>query len=220
VLFGPPKVPPEMTTFLLIRHALCDPVGQSIAGRRPGVHLNEAGRQQALGLAERLGQLCLTGLYSSPLERAIETAQPIGARQGLEILPAAGFNEVDFGTWTGKTIAELEQVPDWRRFNEFRSGSRIPGGETMAEVLSRSLGELEKLRERHARQGSLVAVVSHGDVLRMLVTHALGMPSDFLHRIELSPASVTVLEVEDYGPRLILLNGTGEWPAEMRRRSG
>ena len=208
-----------MTTFLLIRHALCDPVGQSIAGRRPGVHLNEIGRQQAVRLAERLGQLSLAALYSSPLERSIETAQPIGAQQRLEIQPAAGFNEVDFGSWTGKTIAELDQLPGWRRFNEFRSGSRIPGGETMAEVLSRSLGELEKLRDRHAQPGTLVAVVSHGDVLRMLVTHALGMPSDFIHRIELSPASVTVLEIADYAPRLLLLNGTGEWPAEMRRMS-
>ena len=65
----------------------------------------------------------------------------------------------------------------------------------MAEVLSRSLGELEQLRKRHAQPGTLVAIVSHGDVLRMLITHALGMPSDFIHRLELSPASVTVLEV-------------------------
>jgi broad specificity phosphatase PhoE len=219
VLFGQPETPPQMTTFLLIRHALCDQVGSLIAGRQSGVHLNEAGKQQALGLAERLGQLSLAALYSSPLERALETAQPIGAQQRLKILPAAGFNEVDFGDWTGKTIAELEKLLDWRRFNEFRSGSRIPGGETMAEVLSRSLGELEKLRQLHARPGTLVAVVSHCDVLRMLVTHALGMPSDFIHRIELSPASVSVLQVEDYGPRLLLLNGTGEWPAEMRRMS-
>src|SRR3954469_15033512 len=107
-----------MTTFLLIRHALCDLVGRSIAGRRPGVHLNEAGKQQALALAERLSRLSLAALYSSPLERAIETAQAIGSRNGLEILPAHGFNEVDFGNWTGRTIAELEPLPDWRRFNE------------------------------------------------------------------------------------------------------
>jgi len=209
-----------MTTFLLIRHATCDPVGRSIAGRRPGVRLNEAGKQQALKLAERLGPLSIAALYSSPLERAIETAQPIAARSRLEILPAPGFNEVDFGSWTGRTIAELESVPEWRRFNEFRSGTRIPGGENMAEVLSRSLGELEQLRKRHAQPGALVAVVSHGDVLRMLVTHALGMPPDFIHRLELSPASVTVLEIEDYGPRLLLLNETGDWAAEIGKMNG
>ena len=171
-------------------------------------------------MAERLSQLPLAALYSSPLERAIETAHPIGLRHRLETLPAPGFNEVDFGDWTGKTIAELEPLPEWRSFNKFRSGSRIPGGENMAEVLSRSLGELEQLRKRHAQAGTLVAVVSHGDVLRMLITHALGMPSDFIHRIELSPASVSVLQVEDYGPRLLLLNGTDDWPAEMRKVSG
>src|SRR4051812_48846594 len=206
-----------MTTFLLIRHALCDPVGRLISGRRAGVHLNDSGKQQAQKLAERLSQLSLAALYSSPLERAIETAQPIAARNRLEILPAPGFNEVDFGSWTGKTIAELEPLPEWRRFNEFRSAGRIPGGENMAEVLSRCLGELEQLRKRHAQPGTLVAVVSHGDVLRMLVTHALGMPSDFIHRIELSPASVTVLEIEDHGPRLLLLNETGVGPVEMRK---
>ena len=211
---------PGMTTFLLIRHASCDPVGRSIAGRRPGVHLNEGGKQQALKLAGRLSQLSIVALYSSPLERAIETAQPIAARNRLEILPAPGFNEVNFGSWTGKPIAELESLPEWRRFNEFRSGTRIPGGENMAEVLSRSLGELEQLRKRHAQPGNLVAVVSHGDVLRMLVTHALGMPSDFIDRLELSPASVTVLKVEDYGPRLLLINETGDWPAEIAKVNG
>jgi len=220
VLYDREKSPLGMTTFLLIRHALCDPVGRSIAGRQPGVHLNEAGKQQALALAERLSRVPLAALYAGPLERALETAQAIGSRNGLEIRPAPGFNEVDFGEWTGKTIAELEPLPEWRRFNEFRSGSRIPGGENMAEVLSRSLGELEQLRKRHSQPGTVVAVVSHGDVLRMLVTHALGMPADFIHRIELSPASVTVLEVEDYGPRLLLLNETGSWPVEMRKTSG
>jgi broad specificity phosphatase PhoE len=204
-----------VTTFLLIRHASCDPVGRSIAGRKPGVHLNAEGSEQAARLAERLTALSIDGLYSSPLERAMETAEPIGSRQHLDIQPAAGLLEVDFGSWTGKTLSELELVPEWRSFNQFRSGTRIPGGENMAEVLSRSLGELERLRRLHPSPGALVAVVSHGDVLRMLLTHALGMPADLLHRLELSPASVTVLQVEDYGIRLLLLNSTEGWPAEV-----
>jgi broad specificity phosphatase PhoE len=208
-----------MTTFLLIRHAFCDPVGHSIAGRKPGVHLNPRGQEQAVRLAERLAPLSIEGLYSSPLERAMETAEPIGARQRLEIQPAVGFLEVDFGSWTGKTLAELEPVPAWRSFNQFRSGTRIPEGENMAEVLSRSLGELERLRRRHPASDALVAVVSHGDVLRMLVSHALGMGADLLHRLELSPASVTLLQVEDYGTRLLLLNSTEGWPPEVRLKN-
>jgi probable phosphomutase (TIGR03848 family) len=202
-----------MTTFLLIRHALCDPVGHSIAGRRPGVHLNTEGRQQAVRLAERLSGLSVVGLYSSPLERAIETAGPIAHTHGLEVQPAPGFVEVDFGDWTGRSLAELEPLPQWRSFNQFRSGTRIPGGETMGEVLTRSLKEMERLGRLHSGSQGSIVVVSHGDVLRMLLTHALGMATDLLHRLELSPASVSVLQMEEYGPRILLLNSTQGWPA-------
>jgi broad specificity phosphatase PhoE len=207
-----------MTMFLLIRHALCDPVGRSIAGRQPGIHLNTEGVRQAQNLAERLAGLSLTGLYSSPLERALETARPIGLVQGLEVQPAPGLTEVDFGDWTGKPIAELDLLPAWRRFNQFRSGSRIPGGENMSEVLSRSLRELERLRALHPASNAVVAIVSHGDVLRMVVTHALGMATDLLHRLELSPAAVSLLQLEDHGPRLLLLNSAEGWPDEIPSR--
>jgi broad specificity phosphatase PhoE len=207
-----------MTMFLLIRHALCDPVGTSIAGRMPGIHLNAEGVQQAEHLAERLARLSLAALYSSPLERSMETAQPIGRRHNLVVQPAPGLTEVDFGDWTGKSIAELDQLPAWSRFNQFRSESRIPGGENMSDVLSRSLGELDRLRELHPGPKAVVAVVSHGDVLRMVVTHALGMPTDLLHRLELSPASVSLLQVEDYGPRILLLNSTEGWPDGLPSR--
>jgi probable phosphomutase (TIGR03848 family) len=207
-----------MTTFLLIRHALCDPVGRQIAGRMPGVHLNEVGREQARALADRLKGLSLDALYSSPLERALETAAPIAASHGIPVQPAPGLNEVDFGEWTGRTLLELDPLPAWQRFNRFRSGSRIPGGENMAEVLSRSLAEVERLTRLHSRSDAQVAVVSHGDVLRMLVVHALGMTADLLHRLELNPASVSLLQIEDYGPRVLLLNSTEGWPAEVHLR--
>jgi len=208
-----------MTMFLLIRHALCDPVGHSIAGRQPGIHLNTQGERQARNLAERLAGLSLVGLYSSPLERALETARPIGLRHGLEVEPVAGFTEVEFGDWTGKPLAELDQIPAWRRFNEFRSGTRIPGGENMAEVLTRSLRELERLRQRHPSSRALVGIVSHGDVLRILVTHALGMSPDLLQRLELSPAGISLLQVEDYGTRILLLNSAEMWPEGVPLRS-
>lgn len=204
-----------MTTFLLIRHALCDPVGHSIAGRKPGVRLNSEGRLQAERLADRLSAVSIAGLYSSPLERAMETAQPIAERHGLEVQSAPGLMEVDFGDWTGRTLAELEATPQWRSFNQFRSGTRIPGGESVAELLSRSLGELERLKGLHSGSSGAIAVVSHGDVLRTLITHALGMAADLLHRLELSPASVSVLQLEEYGPRILLLNSTDGWPAEV-----
>jgi probable phosphomutase (TIGR03848 family) len=204
-----------MTTFLLIRHALCDPVGRSIAGRQPGIHLNEEGRRQAERLAESLAGVSLTALYSSPLERARETAHVLATRQGLELSTLEGLQEVDFGDWTGKTLDELAPLSDWRAFNSFRSGTRIPGGENMAEVLARALRELERLRHRHSESGAMVGLVSHGDVLRVILAHALGVSFDFMHRLELSPASVSILEVEDHGPRVLLINSTDGVP---RRR--
>jgi broad specificity phosphatase PhoE len=201
-----------MTNFLLIRHAQCDPVGSSIAGRLPGIHLNQVGRQEAERLAERLDGVALAGLYSSPLERAMETAQPIGVRQQLPVQILEELNEIDFGNWTGRSLAELDQLPDWRRFNSFRSGSRIPGGENMAEVLARALQAIDRLHQLHPDSAEIVGVVSHGDVLRLLIAHAMGSSPDLMQRLELSPASLSILELESYGPRLLLVNSTDGWP--------
>jgi broad specificity phosphatase PhoE len=209
-----------MTTFLLIRHAHCDPVGVAIAGRAAGVHLNEQGRREADALATRLAPLDITAIYCSPLERAMETAAPIAAGQRLQIQTAPALLEIDFGEWTGRTLAELNPLAEWKAFNSFRSGTRIPGGENMSEVLARGLAELNSIQGTHPGENSLVAVVSHGDVLRTLVAHFLGVPFDLFHRIELSPASVSVLSLEPYGARLLLMNSTGHWPAGVMLRAG
>ena len=204
-----------MTTFLLIRHALCDPVGRSIAGRTPGVHLNDAGRRQATALARRLGGLSIAAIRSSPLERAMETAQPLAGALGLPVDQDTGLTEVDFGEWTGRTLPELDSLPEWRDFNQRRSSAKIPGGETMADVVSRSLATLEMIRGSPELRGRLVALVSHGDVLRSLVAHCIGMDLDAIHRIEIAPASVSILLSEDGKWRLLLLNSTEKWPESV-----
>ena len=201
-----------VTTFLLIRHALCEPVGKSIAGRTPGVHLNEAGRAQARALGVRLSGMPVVAVRSSPLERAVETAAPLASALGLAVVADDGLNEVDFGHWTGRTLAELDRLPGWRDFNERRSSTRIPGGESMAEVVSRSLATLEQMRRTPELTGRMVAVVSHGDVLRSLVAHCIGMDPNAIHRIEIAPASVSILSSEDENWRLLLLNSTDGWP--------
>jgi probable phosphomutase (TIGR03848 family) len=218
VLFDRSKYLRDMTTFLLIRHALCDPVGRSIAGRQPGIRLNRAGREQADGLAARLQSVPLHGIYTSPLERAVETGEAIAAAKGMQAQIAEAWNEIDFGEWTGRAISDLDELPEWRRFNRFRSNSTIPGGENMAEVLGRVLPELERLRRLHPDPAACVAVVSHGDVLRSLIAHVLGIPLDLFQRLEISPASVSVLELTDDGGRVLLLNSSGEWPGEAGGR--
>jgi probable phosphomutase (TIGR03848 family) len=215
VRFDRSKYLPNLTIFLLIRHALCDPVGRSIAGRQPGIHLNDSGRRQAQRLAERLQPIALDGIYSSPLERALETAQPIARATGRQVQTADAWNEIDFGEWTGRTLADLDPLPEWRRFNTFRSSSTIPGGESMAELLGRVLRDLDRLRSLHPTPMACVAVVSHGDVLRSLVAHTLGVPLDEFQRLEISPASVSILDITDKGPRLLLLNSTDGWPGGL-----
>ena len=197
-----------MTTFLLIRHAACDPVGQSIAGWEPGIHLNEQGRAQGERLAARLAGAPIAAVYTSPLERARETAAPIAARLGLEVEVDVGLGEVQFGEWTGRTLEELSAVPEWRRFNSFRSGTRVPGGELLLEVQARAVAVLDRLRMRHS--GETVALVSHGDVLKAVLGYYAGIPIDLLERLEIDPASVSVVAVHDWGARLLRLNDTGE----------
>jgi probable phosphoglycerate mutase len=194
-----------MTTFALIRHASHALLGQTIVGRAPGARLSPEGAGQAEALAERLQASSIRALYSSPLERARETAALIGARLRLEVQIADELNEIDFGDWTNRTLADLHELEEWRRFNSFRSGSRIPNGESMLEVQDRMLRLLERLCAAHVDQA--IAVVSHGDVIKATLAHCLGAPLDLFQRIEISPASVSVLRIERHGPAVLLING-------------
>jgi probable phosphoglycerate mutase len=205
-----------MTTLLLIRHALCDSVGHSLAGRTPGVHLNATGRAQAAALAERLARVPLAGIYSSPLERTRETAEAIAARQAgapgrtvaVEVVPE--LLELDFGDWTGRTLAELDGDERWRAFNRFRSSTRIPGGELIVEVQARAVGALERLIQRHP--AATVAVVSHGDVLRAMLAYYLGVPLDLMARLTVDPASVSIVRAGHFDAKVQCINLTAGWP--------
>ncbi len=193
----------RMTDVLLIRHAMCDPVGRAIAGRAAGVHLNPAGWREARELADRLPALPLAALFSSSLERARETAEPLAARFGLPIRMAPGLSELDYGEWTGRTLASLESDATWQRFNSERGTTRIPGGESMSDVVTRAVGELAAMAAEYPDR--LVAAVTHGDVIRALIAHYAGMPLDHMLRLEVSPASVSVVRLGGE-PRVIALN--------------
>ena len=186
----------EMTTFLLVRHALCDPVGQSIAGRSPGVHLNDAGRVQAARLSDRLSAFPIQAVFSAPLERARETAAPLADRLRLPVRTIEALGEIDFGEWTGRSLGELAGQPTWTRFNTLRSLTRVPGGEAMLEVQARAVSAVEEIR-RTIPEGQC-AVVSHGDVIRGLLAHCAGIPLDLMLRLEISPASVSVLRITEH----------------------
>ena len=194
-----------MTTFVLIRHASHARLGRAIVGRAPGVPLSPEGMREGEVLTERLESGAIQALYSSPLERARATAAPIAARVGLGVQIADELNEIDYGAWTNRTLAELHDLEEWRRFNVFRSGSRIPGGETMVEVQERMLRLAERLCSAHPDRA--IALISHGDVIKATLAYYLGVSLDLFQRIEISPASVSIVRIERYGPEVLLING-------------
>ena len=199
-----------MTTFLLIRHAEHELGTGVLAGRTGDVHLSREGYEGADALAQRLAGVRIDALYSSPILRCRETAEKIALPHGLEIATAEEITEIDFGDWQGRTLESLEPENDWRRFNAFRSGVRAPGGELYLEVQLRVVRFILGLRDRH--DGGTVALVSHADPIRAALLHALGVPMDLFLRLEISPASVSVLTLDEWGPRVLGVNHTGERP--------
>jgi probable phosphomutase (TIGR03848 family) len=197
-----------MTTFVLIRHASHDLLGHTLVGRAPGVGLSAQGVRDAGELAQSLEAAPIRAVYSSPLERARETAAIVAARLQLQVGIAEELNEIDFGDWTNRTLGDLHALAEWRWFNAFRSTARIPNGEAMTDVQSRMLRLIERLGAIHADQ--MVALVSHGDVIKATLAHYLGVPLDLFQRIEVSPASVSIVRVERYGPQVLLVNGLVE----------
>ena len=195
-----------MSTFYLIRHATNDFVGTALAGWKPHVHLNSEGQKQARTLAEKLAHVRFHQVVSSPLERAQETALPLAKQQRVEIQTEPALGEVNFGDWTGKTISELSSDPLWVRWNAFRSVARIPNGESMTEIQGRAVAALTRLHHRFPSE--TIAIVSHGDVIRALLLCVLGMPLDFIHRIEISPASYSILKLYDASAQVLAMNVT------------
>jgi broad specificity phosphatase PhoE len=188
---------------LLIRHAMVDACGRVLAGRTPGVHLNDEGKRQAAALGEALRSVPISAIYSSPLERAQETAAAI-AHDGHATCITEDLNEVDFGDWTGMPFATLDQRRDWLLFNRARSTSPIPGGERMRDVQLRACRALTRIARAHPDE--TVALISHGDVLRALVAHVLDAPLDRIDAFAIDPASVSVIVPTDRGFELTRLN--------------
>lgn len=202
-----------MTTsiLLLIRHGENDWVGTDrLAGRTPGVHLNDRGREQAAALAERLRDHPLAAIYSSPMERCMETAQPTADALDLPVQIAEGMLEADFGEWQGKELKELSKLPEWHMVQHYPSAFRFPDGESMRNMQFRAVSTLERIAEQHPDQ--VVAVFSHSDVIRTCMAHFLGTPLDLFQRIAISTASVSAVAFHDRRPMVLFVNHAAELP--------
>ena len=203
-----------MTTFLLIRHATHAVVAEQLIGRDSEVGLSDEGREQATALAERLAPLPIQALYGSPVARVRETGLILAERLGLPLREEAGLSEVDFGEWVGQRFDELAHDPRWQAWNRFRSGTRPPDGEWMLAAQARIVATLGSLRERHPDE--LIAVLSHGDLIRASLAHALGIPLDLFLRLTIECASVSVVEWQAWGPTVLTVNHLGPLPTVRR----
>jgi probable phosphomutase (TIGR03848 family) len=196
-----------VTTLLLIRHGANDWVHGRLAGRIPGVRLNDEGRRQAASLAARIAHLPLDAIYASPLDRTVETAQAVAGPRGMTLRLVEGLQEVDYGEWQGAELKELYKHELWPGVQHYPSGTRFPGGETLGEAQARMVATLDALRARHPK--GVIAVVSHADIIKLAVAYYIGMHMDLFQRLEISTCSVTAFAFTKMGPRMLAYNDTG-----------
>jgi probable phosphomutase (TIGR03848 family) len=216
-----------MSTVLLVRHGLTAMTGPVLAGRTPGLHLDERGEKQAAAVAERLAVLPLAAIVSSPLERCVDTAVAIrDAQQRAGREPAWDEDprlvECGYGDWTGKQIKELTKDPLWKTVQLQPSAVRFPGGESIAEMSARAIAAV---RDWDARLGAdaIWVACTHGDIIKAVLADALGLHLDLFQRIVVDPCSVSVVRYTDTRPFVLRVNDTGGdvaalLPPKRRRR--
>lgn len=198
-----------MTRIILVRHGENEWVRKHrLAGWIEGVHLNDNGRQQAEAAAQRLAQLPIKAIYSSPVSRCMETAEYLAKPHQLAIETLAEVGEVRYGQWEGEKIAKLAKEPAWHIVQHFPSRMRFPEGEALREVQFRAVQALEKLSQKHPEE--LIVVCSHADLIKLVLAHYLGVHIDLFQRINISPASASVLDLSPKGfVRIVRINDDG-----------
>jgi len=195
-----------MPLILLVRHGENNFVKKKkLAGRLPEVHLNRKGRSQAQAVAKKLKDAPIKAVYSSPLERAMETAQPIAQALGLEVTVRPALMEVDVGEWQGESLGKLRRQKLWRVVQGAPALLRFPGGESFADVQHRMASEVEALCKLHDPKEMFVCV-SHADPIKLVVAYYLGLPLDHFQRLAINPASITALFIGEMGSHLLTLN--------------
>lgn len=205
----------------LVRHGLTSHTNERLSGWLPGISLTEEGRKQAEAVAERMRPVKLDAIYASPLERCMETARPLALSKKLRVRVRDGLGEVRYGDWEGKKLRTLAKTTLWKSVMQSPSRARFPGGETIAETQARAVAAIELLREKHP-DGS-IAVVTHADVIRVLVAYYGGIHLDLYQRLVIAPVSISILWIGTGTPRVLAVNDTGTFdgyaapPSKPRR---
>jgi broad specificity phosphatase PhoE len=198
-----------MTTLLLVRHALTTSPPDILVGRVKGVLLSEEGREQAQRLANQLASLPISAIWSSPMERAIDTAKIISSFAGVAWQVAESLNEIDYGEWTGKRFDMLASDPIWQRYIGSQANIRIPGGETIQEVQHRVMVEINGLAKAH--HDEMILLVTHAEIIRIVLSCFLQLPKHPFHRLEISHASTSAVSVDSREVRILMVNYTGDF---------
>jgi len=178
--------------FFLIRHGANRSLGKFLPGIMPEVHLNAEGENQAVSVADSLYQAEIDAIYSSPLERTMETAKPLSDRIQVPILPDPGLMEMDTGSLTGKLFSELKEDEHWNKIRAKPEETGFPGGEDFPHAWERLWTTLDAIRHKHT-SGTRIAIFSHSDCIKMLAARAIGLPISSFHRLIIDPASLTLI---------------------------
>lgn len=199
----------HMAYILLVRHGENEWVRKHrLAGWIEGIHLNDVGQKQVVQTAARLSHLPLKAIYSSPLERCMETAAAIAQPHQLPITPLPAVGEVRYGDWEGEKIEELAKLPLWHVVQHYPSRLQFPAGESLRGVQSRAVDALEQLSQTH--RDEMIVVCSHADLIKLVLAHYLGVHMDLFQRIVISPASVSVVHLPANGQvRVVRINEDG-----------
>jgi probable phosphomutase (TIGR03848 family) len=204
-----------MPTLILVRHgrSTANTAGV-LAGRTPGVALDERGAEQAAALPGRLAGLPLAAAVSSPLQRCLETLRPLlAARPELELHTEERISECDYGDWSGRKLAELTDEPLMEAVQQHPSSAAFPGGESMRAMQTRAAEAVREWNARVERDHGADAVYlmcSHGDIIKSLVADALGLHLDLFQRISVEPCSITAIRYTRLRPFLVRLGDTGD----------
>ena len=198
-----------MTRILLVRHAENNYTRTGkLAGWIKGVHLNEVGRLQATKLADALAIYPIKYIYSSPLVRALETARPIADVHKLNVSKCSQIGEVRYGQWQGKSLRVLRRRKLWNQIQNVPSLSRFPDGESIRSSQMRAINAVETIVGRHPK--SCVALVSHADIIKMIVAHYMGLTLDLYQRIVVDTASISELYIANDVVKVIRINQVTE----------
>lgn len=199
-----------MTTVLLIRHGRTTANASGVlAGRTPGVELDERGRSQAEALAVRLAAVPLAAVVSSPLERTHQTAEALMVgRSAIPLHLDDQLTECDYGHWSGRDLKTLTKEPLWKTVQAHPAAAVFPGGEAMAAMSARAVTAIRRWNAELGEHATY-AVVSHGDIIKAIAADALGMHLDLFQRLQVDPCSVTVIRYTATRPFVLRLNDTG-----------